>query len=40
MIGIYQVDLSIPDNVPDGPWHLYCGDSVRDAIGFLFTKPR
>jgi len=40
MIGIYQVDLSIPDNVPDGPWHLHCGDSLRDAIGFLFTKPR
>ena len=35
MIGIYQAELIIPDNAPDGTSTLYC--STSDASGMLIT---
>jgi uncharacterized protein (TIGR03437 family) len=35
MIGIYQADLIVPDNAPDGTPTLYC--STSDANGMLIT---
>ena len=39
MIGIYLVEVAIPQEVPDGVWTVHCGDSPREATGYLFTRP-
>lgn len=39
MIGIYQVELTLPKNVPDGSWGLVCWDGIRETFGILRTRP-
>lgn len=37
MIGFYQVDVTLPPNMPGGFWGLRCGDGIREAVGFFAT---
>lgn len=40
MIGFYQVDVTIPVDVPDGTWFLRCGDGASSqSITSLATRP-
>lgn len=39
MIGFYQVDVTLPSDMPAGFWGLRCGDGVREAMGFFATGP-
>ncbi len=38
MLGFYQVDVTLPLDMPGGFWELRCGDGVRDAVGFFATE--
>ena len=39
MIGIYQLELTLPANVPDGSWRINCWDGIREFSGILRTRP-
>ena len=39
MIGIYQLELTLPANVPNGSFGLVCWDGVRETFGILRTRP-
>jgi len=39
MIGIYQLELTLPPNIPDGSFQLACWDGIRETLGFLRTRP-
>jgi uncharacterized protein (TIGR03437 family) len=39
MLGIYQVDVTLPANVPDGQWGLECGDGARFTSQTVETRP-
>jgi uncharacterized protein (TIGR03437 family) len=39
MIGIYQVDVTLPSTVPNGLMALRCGDGSRVTVNSLATRP-
>jgi uncharacterized protein (TIGR03437 family) len=39
MIGIYQLELTLPTNVPNGSFGLVCWDGVRETYGIIRTRP-
>jgi uncharacterized protein (TIGR03437 family) len=39
MIGIYQLELFLPADVPSGSWQINCWDGIREFGAILRTKP-